>query len=305
MKKHTLRIATRQSPLALWQANFVKQQLQTHHANLHVDLLPIVTTGDKTLGSLIESGGKGVFVKELEQALLENRADIAVHSMKDMPMDYPHGLDMVAMCERADPRDAWVSNHYHKLAELPKACVVGTSSLRRSCQLHAQRRDINFSLLRGNVDTRVRHLDEGKYDAIILAAAGLIRLGLQHRISEYLPTEICLPAAGQGAIGIECRSPDKKTIELIHALDHPTTHICVQAERALVQQLQGNCQVPIAAYAILDGEHLTLQGRVGKPDGSVLLKAAGKGKKSDPAELGRRVAKDLLAQGAKEVLFDH
>jgi hydroxymethylbilane synthase len=254
------------------------------------------------LGSLVETGGKGLFVKELEQALFDKRADIAVHSMKDMPMEYPSGLDIIAICERADPRDVLVSNKYLQWKELPEKSIVGTSSLRRSCQLHVRRQDLNFKLLRGNVDTRVHLLDENHYDAIVLAAAGLLRLGLQDRITEYLATDICLPAAGQGAIGIECRVDDVKVRELILKLDHPATHVCVQAERALVRELQGSCQVPIAAYAVLQGDHLHLQGRVGKPDGSVLLEAAGTGKIDEAEALGKQLGQDLLAKGAEVIL---
>lgn len=297
-----IRIATRKSALALWQTNFVKEQLENLRPDIQVELIPIVTTGDKTLGSLVAAGGKGLFVKELEQALLDNYADIAVHSMKDMPMEYPPGLNIFAICERTDVRDVFVSNNYANFLQLPKKSVIGTASLRRSCQLQAQRSDVNFALLRGNVDTRLRYLDEGKYDAIILAAAGLLRLGLQHRITEYLSPEICLPAAGQGAIGVECRIADNATQELIQHLDHFTTHVCVKAERAMVRELQGSCQVPIAALATLEGDNLTLKGRVGKPDGSVLLEGVIFGKMHTAETMGIQLAQDLLARGAREIL---
>lgn len=306
MKKNQLRIATRQSPLALWQANHIKQRLEQAYPDLKVELLGITTSGDKLVnGPLNKSGGKGLFVKELEQALLENKADIAVHSMKDVPMEFPEGLEIAVICERADPRDAFISNHYKSLAELPVGAVVGTSSLRRTCQLHQARPDLNMQILRGNVDTRLKRLDENKYDAIILAAAGLLRLGLQQRITEYLSPEVCLPAVGQGALGIECRSADREVLELIKFLNHPSTQQCVLAERAMNLRLHGGCQVPVAAYAILQDEKIMLRGLVGKPDGSILLHANAIDIVNNAVMLGKKVAEDLLQQGAAQILKEY
>jgi hydroxymethylbilane synthase len=303
MKKNILRIATRKSALALWQGNHIKQLLQKKYPDLLVELVGITTSGDKqTTGVLSE--GKGLFVKELEQALLDNQADIAVHSMKDVPMDFPVGLGIAAICEREDPRDVLVSQHYKKLVELPAGSKVGTSSLRRSCQLQALFPQLAMQPLRGNVDTRLRHLDENKFDAIILAAAGLKRLGLQNRITEYLSPEICLPAVGQGALGIECRVDDAAVLELIKFLNHPATQYCVRAERALNERLCGGCQVPVAAYAVLDMGKISLRGLVGRPDGSVILRATTQADMQQAEELGKQVAEDLLRQGAAEILDD-
>lgn len=234
MSKSTIRIATRQSPLAMWQALYVKEQLQLTHPGLVVELVPMVTKGDIILDTpLAKVGGKGLFVKELELALLESRADIAVHSMKDVPIDFPEGLGLVTICEREDPRDAFVSNHYDSLEELPAGSIVGTSSLRRQCQLKAQRPDLIIRDLRGNVGTRLGKLDNGDYDAIILAVAGLKRLGLNERIRTPLSAEQSLPAVGQGAVGIECRLDDNETRQLLDALNHTRTAVCVKAERAM------------------------------------------------------------------------
>jgi hydroxymethylbilane synthase len=302
----TLRIATRQSKLALWQANFIKQLLEKKYPELEVKLLGITTSGDQNQqDSLSKIGGKGLFVKELEQALLERRADIAVHSMKDVPKDLPDGLCIPVITEREDPRDVFVSNIANTLAELSSESVIGTSSLRRSCQLHVLRPDIKSQALRGNVDTRLMRLDEGNFSAIILAAAGLIRLGMQEKIQEYLSPDIFIPAVGQGALGIECRIEDEKTRELIQFLNHPDTASCVHAERAMNDFLNGSCQVPIAGFATLADSRIILRGMVGRPDGSIILKARAEADQKNADELGRGLAEDLLSQGAATILREY
>ena len=296
-----IRIATRKSALALWQAEYVKARLEQAHPGLKVSLVPMVSRGDKLLDApLAKIGGKGLFVKELETALLENEADIAVHSMKDVPMDFPAGLGLFCICEREDPRDAFVSNTYDSLDALPPGSVVGTSSLRRQAQLLARRPDLKIHFLRGNVNTRLAKLDAGEYDAIILAAAGLIRLGFEARIRASISVDDSLPAGGQGAVGIECRSADAEIHALLAPLHHAETAARVTAERALNKRLNGGCQVPIACYALREGEQLWLRGLVGQPDGSLLLRAEGRG--SDAEALGVRVAEQLLAQGAEAIL---
>jgi len=303
MPVSTLRIATRKSALALWQADYVRTRLQQAHPELRVELVPMQSRGDQLLDSpLAKIGGKGLFVKELENALLAGQADIAVHSMKDVPMAFPEGLGLFCICPREDPRDAFVSNHYQSLAELPEGCVLGTSSLRRQAQLLALRPDLQVRFLRGNLDTRLAKLDMGEYDAIILAAAGLIRLGYQARIRELLPTEVCLPAGGQGAVGIECRSEDSALHKRLAPLQDEATAVCVQAERALNMRLNGGCQVPIACYAQLNDKRLHLRGLVGQPDGRLLLRAESSGEASEAESLGIRVAEDLLSQGADSIL---
>lgn len=302
-KSRILKIATRQSPLALWQANFVKDRLEQIHPHLHVELVPMVTRGDVILDSpLAKIGGKGLFVKELEHALLEKRADIAVHSMKDVPMSFPEGLGLSVICKREDPRDAFVSNLYSTLDELPKGAVVGTSSLRRQCQLKQLRPDLIIRSLRGNVGTRLNKLDAGDYDAIILASAGLIRLGLSERIASYIETEQSLPAAGQGAVGIECRTNDDEVNALLAPLADPATTACVLAERAMNTRLQGGCQVPIGGYAVLENNEIYLRALVGDVDGSIILRAEGKSAVENAEELGRTIADQLLAQGADKIL---
>lgn len=299
----TFKIATRQSPLALWQANYIRTQLQTLYTDLDVELVTFVTQGDKILDTpLAKIGGKGLFVKELEQALLDGRADLAVHSMKDVPMELPEGLQLAVICEREDPFDAFVSNHYQQFEDLPQGAVLGTSSLRRKSQLLHIRPDLDVIDLRGNVGTRLSKLDDGQYDAIILASAGLKRLGLQERIRHTLPSCISLPAVGQGALGLECRANDQVTLQLIQPLLHTETSDCVRAERAFNHALQGGCQVPIAGYATREGETLTLEGRVGSVDGKQLLKCSMLGTIDDPEALGKRVANVLLEQGAGELL---
>ncbi|MDS9875585.1 hydroxymethylbilane synthase [Pseudomonas protegens] len=303
MSSREIRIATRKSALALWQAEYVKARLQEAHPGLVVTLVPMVSRGDKLLDSpLSKIGGKGLFVKELETALLENQADIAVHSMKDVPMDFPEGLGLFCICEREDPRDAFVSNTYASLDELPEGSVVGTSSLRRQAQLLTRRPDLQIRFLRGNVNTRLAKLDAGEYDAIILAAAGLIRLGFEDRISSSISVDDSLPAGGQGAVGIECRSADTEIHALLGPLHHADTASRVTAERALNKHLNGGCQVPIACYAVLEGEQIWLRGLVGEPSGGLLLSAEARGPRASAAELGVQVADALLAQGADDIL---
>ncbi|WP_271104475.1 hydroxymethylbilane synthase [Pseudomonas tohonis] len=298
-----IRIATRKSALALWQAEFVKTSLEKAHPGLKVSLVPMVSRGDKLLDApLAKIGGKGLFVKELETALLENEADIAVHSMKDVPMDFPDGLGLFCICEREDPRDAFVSNTFESLDALPAGAVVGTSSLRRQAQLLARRPDLKIQFLRGNVNTRLAKLDAGEYDAIILAAAGLIRLGFQERIRSSISVDDSLPAGGQGAVGIECRTADTEIHALLAPLHHRDTAMRVTAERALNKRLNGGCQVPIACYAILEDDQLWLRGLVGQPDGGTLLRAESRALASDAESLGVRVAEDLLGQGAEAIL---
>jgi hydroxymethylbilane synthase len=298
-----IRIATRKSALALWQAEFVKTRLQQAHPGLAVTLVPMVSRGDKLLEApLAKIGGKGLFVKELETALLENQADIAVHSMKDVPMDFPDGLGLFCICEREDPRDALVSKHYPSLEALPAGSVVGTSSLRRQAQLLARRPDLNIRFLRGNVNTRLAKLDAGDYDAIILAAAGLIRLGLAARISAFISVEDSLPAGGQGAVGIECRVADEALQALLAPLHHKQTAQRVTAERAMNKHLNGGCQVPIACYATLEEQHLYLRGLVAEASGGRLLRAARRAPAEEAERLGVEVAQALLAEGAAELL---
>ncbi|TYB14988.1 hydroxymethylbilane synthase [Aggregatibacter actinomycetemcomitans] len=305
MTQKSLKIATRQSPLALWQANYVKDLLQQLYPDLNVELVPMVTKGDVILDSpLAKIGGKGLFVKELENALLSKEADIAVHSMKDVPMQFPEGLGLAVICKREDPRDAFVSNSYRTLAELPQGAVVGTSSLRRQCQLKTLRPDLEIRSLRGNVGTRLSKLDNGDYDAIILASAGLIRLGLAERIASFIDVEQSLPAAGQGAVGIECRTDDVAVQQLLAPLADAETTSCVLAERAMNHHLQGGCQVPIGGYAVLRDSELYLRALVGSVDGSTIIRAEGKSAVENADVLGVQIAEQLLAQGADKILQD-
>jgi len=299
----TLRIATRKSALALWQAEYVKARLEHFHPGLQVELVPLVSRGDKILDvPLAKVGGKGLFVKELEHALLEGEADIAVHSMKDVPMEFPEGLGLEVICEREDPRDAFVSNQFSRLAELPKGSIVGTSSLRRQCQLLAARPDLDIRFLRGNVNTRLAKLDAGEYEAVILAAAGLIRLGMAERIAESIAPEDSLPAGGQGAVGIECRVNDEATKALIAPMMHPLTWQQVSAERAMNRRLEGGCQVPIACYAIHQEGQLWLRGLVGSPDGLNMLSDQISGHPDEAESMGVALAERLLKAGAGEIL---
>lgn len=305
MPTQTLRIATRKSPLALWQAEHVRDRLLAAHPGLQVELVRMTTQGDRILDTpLSKVGGKGLFVKELEQGLLEGSADIAVHSMKDVPMEFPSGLHLPVIGAREDARDAFVSMRYPALDSLPQGARVGTSSLRRQCQLQERRPDLQIISLRGNVNTRLRKLDDGEFDAVILAAAGLVRLGFGARITEFLEPEVSLPAVGQGAIGIECRTSDSRVHDLIKMLDDAETHVRVSAERAMNHRLQGGCQVPIAGHALLAAGTLTLRGLVGRPDGSEVVRGAVSGPQAQAEQLGIALADDLLARGARAILRD-
>jgi hydroxymethylbilane synthase len=300
---NTLKIATRQSPLALWQAEHIRARLEALHAGLNVELVTFVTQGDKILDTpLAKIGGKGLFVKELEAALLDGRADLAVHSMKDVPMALPEGLSLAVICEREDPLDAFVSNTYASFQDLPQGAKVGTSSLRRKCQILKARPDLEIIDLRGNVGTRLSKLDAGQYDAIILASAGLKRLGLSERIRHTLTPEVSLPAVGQGALGLECRTNDQAVLELILPLMDDETNVCVRAERAFNAYLEGGCQVPIAGYATLKDGQLSMEGRVGSVDGQTLLSAQLSAAPEQAEQLGEQLAQNLLAQGAGELL---
>lgn len=305
MIPQVIRIATRHSPLAMWQANFVKAELLKFHPGLTVEILGMKTQGDKILDTpLAKVGGKGLFVKELEVAILEGRADIAVHSIKDVPVDFPDGLGLAVICEREDPRDAFVSNHYHSLQQLPQGAVVGTSSLRRQSQLRELRPDLIVKDLRGNVNTRLAKLDQGQYDAIILAAAGLLRLQMSERIANYIKPEESLPAVGQGAVGIECRLNDQQTLALLKPLEDAATRVRVTAERAMNLALQGGCQVPIGSFALLEGEQLFLRGLVGSVDGKQIIRKEIRGHKDNAQQLGMTLAQQLLDCGAKKILAD-
>ena len=328
MNKRKIIIATRGSKLALWQAEWVKAQLEKNNPDLEVELKKIKTTGDKILDvPLAQVGGKGLFVKEIEDALLKKKADLAVHSMKDVPTDLPEGLHLAAICKREDPRDALITaisdqqsaisrkKRIKSFKDLPKGALIGTSSLRRICQLLNKRPDLKITHLRGNLDTRLRKLDEGQFDGIILAAAGLKRLGWQKRITESLSASISIPAIGQGAVGIECRVDDVFINKLLKKLDHRTTSVCVRAERAFLKKLEGGCQVPIAAYARIISQKsikdlkiktqnstLVINGLVGSLDGKTLIKGSKKGRPADAESLGNKLAEILLSKGAGEIL---
>ncbi|RUO64057.1 hydroxymethylbilane synthase [Pseudidiomarina planktonica] len=300
-----LRIATRKSKLALWQAEHIKARLEALHSGLQVTLVPMSTRGDVILDTpLAKIGGKGLFVKELELAMMEDRADLAVHSMKDLPVDFPEGLELHTICTREDPRDAFVSNTYKELSELPDGAVVGTCSLRRRCQIQANYPQLIIKDLRGNVQTRLQKLDDGEYDAIILAAAGLIRLELGDRITNFMPVSESLPANGQGALGIECRSDNSRVHELLAPLDCADTRSCVLAERAMNRRLEGGCQVPIGAYAELDGDQLRLRGLVGRPDGTEIIEGDIQGHRDDAEAIGIELAEYLLSRGAGAILAE-
>jgi hydroxymethylbilane synthase len=346
-KNSRIIIGTRGSKLALWQAEFIRSELQRLHPGLEIELNKIKTTGDKILDvPLAQVGGKGLFVKEIEEALLRHEADIAVHSMKDVPTEFPDGLLLAVVCEREDPRDAFISQvqnsrpsvssgaisfKIQKFSELYEGARVGTSSLRRSCQLLSRRPDLRIEQLRGNLDTRLRKLDEGQFDAIILAAAGVKRLGWQKRITEVLSFEMSLPAIGQGAIGIECRANDEFINNLIASLNHPETFICVKAERAFLRKLEGGCQVPIAAHAriigpalsspgtsgkdlhalskggnrgLMDSQLLVMDGLVGSISGDKIIRGYIEGRQEDSEKLGIALAEDILSRGAGEILAE-
>jgi len=304
MSTETVRIATRKSALALWQAEYVKAQLEHFHPGINVELVPMTTKGDIILDTpLAKVGGKGLFVKELEVAMLEGRADIAVHSMKDVPVEFPEGLGLEVICPREDPRDAFVSNTVKGFSELPKGAVVGTSSLRRQCQIKALRPDLEIRDLRGNVNTRLKKLDNDEYDAIILAAAGLIRLEMPDRIQEFIEPEVMLPANGQGAVGIECRSTDEVLKTLLAPLACETTRIRVLAERAMNRALEGGCQVPIGSYAVIkENGEVFLRGLVGATDGSEILTSEITGTSENAELLGNKLADQLLEKGADKIL---
>lgn len=303
MSTDTLRLATRQSPLALWQAQHVAERLRQAHPGLQVELVPMLTQGDKILDSpLAKIGGKGLFVKELEQGLLAGRADLAVHSMKDVPAQFPPGLCLAVVLESADARDALVSAHYTQLDALPPTARIGTSSLRRQCQLRARYPQWQIAPLRGNLGSRLAKLDSGEFDAIILAVAGLQRLGLQQRIAAALEPECSLPAIGQGVIGVECRSDDVRTLELLAVLDHAPTRVRITAERAFNARLQGGCQAPIAGHALLQGEQIWLRGLVGTPDGRTLIVGEQRAAFADAELLGTALAEQLLERGAAAIL---
>lgn len=299
-----MRIATRQSRLALWQAEHVAALLRAAHPGLDVTLVPMTTQGDRVLDrALAEIGGKGLFIKELEVAIAEDRADIAVHSMKDVPSDLPEGMMLAAMLERADPHDAFVSRKHASFEALPQGARVGTSSLRRQCQLKSLRPDLEILSLRGNVETRLRKLDEDHYDAIVLASAGLTRLGLKERITQSLSFDCSLPAVGQGIIGIECREQDERSRRLVAALDNSTARFCCEAERAFAQRLQGSCQSPIAGYAMVDTTKLLLlRGVIGSPDGRTVYRDQASGPLTRCRELGVALADNMLQAGAAELL---
>ena len=291
----------------MWQAEHVRDRLMAAHEGLEVELVALSTKGDKILDTpLSKIGGKGLFVKELEDAMLDGRADIAVHSMKDVPMLFPEGLGLSVILEGSDPTDAFVSNHYKSIDELPEGAKIGTASLRRGLQLREARPDLQILSLRGNVQTRLAKLDDGEFDAIILATSGLKRLGLEERIAQALPPEVCLPACGQGALGIECRLHDPELIGLLAPLDDPDTATRVRAERAMNTRLEGGCQVPIAGFAVLDkaNETLWLRGLVGNPEGTEVLRAEGRGSMYEPEALGIRIAEELLDQGAGDILAE-
>jgi hydroxymethylbilane synthase len=303
LAKKIIRIATRQSPLALWQAEHVAELLVRAFPGVRTELVKMMTRGDKILDApLAKVGGKGLFVKELEQGMLEGLADIAVHSMKDVPVDFPEGLHLAAILAREDPTDAFVSNRYSGLNELPANARIGTSSLRRECQLKEKFPDAEVVPLRGNVNTRLAKLDAGDYDAIILASAGLKRLGMANRITQSLDTGVSLPAIGQGAIGIECRIDDLEINEILSTLHDAETGLCVSAERAMNARLNGGCQVPIAGFAQLQDGQIFMRGLVGNPDGSVLYRSERSGGLDQGEIIGRQIAEDLLAQGADEIL---
>ncbi|MEQ1545915.1 hydroxymethylbilane synthase [Methyloglobulus sp.] len=303
MTNKIIRIATRKSPLALWQAEHVAALLENNFPGVTTELVKMTTQGDKILDApLAKIGGKGLFVKELEVGMLEGAADIAVHSMKDVPVEFPEGLHLGAILSREDPTDAFVSNHYPSLTDLPPNARIGTSSLRRQCQIKALYPNAEILTLRGNVNTRLAKLDAGEYDAIILASAGLKRLGFAERIAQCLDTKLSLPAIGQGAIGIECRVDDKELNDMLIKLHDNATGICVRAERAMNARLSGGCQVPIAGFAEIHDNQLFMRGLVGSPDGCVTYRSECSGKPEQAESIGKKIAEDLLAQGADKIL---
>ena len=305
MTLSTLRIISRESPLAMWQAEHVRDRLCALHSGLKVDIIGITTQADKFLDrSLASMGGKGMFVKELEHALLENNADLAVHSMKDVTIDFPEALSLPIILEREDPRDVFVSNNFNSLDQLSAGARVGTSSLRRKCQLMSLRSDLQILDIRGNVGTRLSKLDEGEYDALILAAAGVKRLGLQERIRSYLTVIESLPAVGQGALGLEIRKDDTEVLSLLKPLDDGNTHTCVAAERALSKRVNGGCHAPIAAYATLDEDKLSMSALVGRLDGTKIIRVSSEGVAAEAKTIGDALGTQLLNKGAAEILAE-
>ncbi len=316
MSLKKLRIATRESPLAMWQAKHVKSRIQQHHPGLEVELFSMKTQGDRILDKPLSLvGGKGLFIKELEQALYDHQADIAVHSMKDVTIDMQEGLQLPVILKREDPHDVFISDKYKRINDLPQGAVVGTSSLRRKCQLMAWRGDLNIKDLRGNVGTRLKKLDDGEYDAIILAAAGLMRLGLEDRISEIISTDIILSAIGQGAIGIQMRTEDNDVLDKIYSLNDVVTQQQVETERVVSRRLFGGCQLPIAAYAEvyqenigqekLGQENIKITGMVGRVDGSEIIKDSVSGRIEEREALGLQLAETLLKKGADDILKEY
>ncbi len=301
--QQTIKIATRKSPLALWQAEHVKDRLEALHPNLNVVLVKMTTKGDQILNSpLSKIGGKGLFIKELEIGMLEGKADIAVHSMKDVPYEIPQGFELGAILQRENPFDAFVANNFDSINDLPQGAKVGTCSMRRIVQIKAVRPDLEILDLRGNVNTRLQKLDDGEFDSIILACAGLIRLGFEHRIKQQIPVEQSLPAVGQGAVGIEIRENDQAVLDLIKPLIDQETTKKVSAERAMNARLEGGCSVPIAGYSTIDGEQMTLTGLVGNVDSGVILKQQMSDSVDNAEALGVELADKLIQMGAREIL---
>ena len=304
MKK--IKIATRRSPLAIWQAEYVKKELIRNHSDIEIQIVRIQTEGDRFLDApLFDIGGKGLFIKELEEALLSKNADIAVHSMKDVIVELPKGLEISVIMKREDSRDVLISNQYNSIAEIPDNSTVGTSSLRRQSQLKQVNSNILFEDLRGNVETRIGKLDDGKYDAIILAAAGIIRLGLAERITELISFSHVLPAVGQGAIGIECRTNDETTQQLIAPLNDKYTSLCVLTERAFSRRLNGGCQLPIASHAVIENNQIKVDGLVARLDGSKVIRLQKIGELEDADKIGSSLAEALLDNGADAILKDY
>ncbi|QCI24083.1 hydroxymethylbilane synthase [Buchnera aphidicola (Macrosiphoniella sanborni)] len=303
MQNKTLRIATRKSPLALEQTKYVQKKILSLYPEINIKLVPIVTHGDNILNkSLSKIGGKGLFIKELEYALLENRADIAIHSMKDLPVNITKELCLISICKRGNALDSLVSNNYQSINQLPKGAIVGTSSLRRQCQLITYRPDLIVSPLRGNIETRIAKLDKGQYDAIILATEGLNRLSLKNRITQIIPAELSLPSCGQGAIGIQSRSHDKKFLFFLSRLNHINTFIEINTERAFCRKLESGCQIPVGSYAILKKNKIWLRGLVGSPNGKIILRGERIGWYNTGENMGYSLADELLNNGAKSIL---
>ena len=303
MKIKNITIASRESPLAIWQAEHIKSKINQLHPDIKINIKGFKTQGDILLNqSLATIGGKGLFIKELEHALLAKKADLAVHSMKDLPMDIPDEFQLTAITERGDPRDAFISNNFNSLDDMPKGTIVGTSSLRRQSQIKATRPDLIIEPLRGNLQTRLKKLDEGQYSAIILAAAGLIRLGLEGRIKKYLETEISIPAVGQGALGIEVLSENEELIKMLLELNDDNTSRCVLAERVVSRSLAGSCTAPLGAYASISNNDFIIKGFVASPDGAQIIYAETKGDKSDFYKLGEALSQILIDKGARDIL---